>query len=138
MRVRKGWRICLRMWVSVLVCATWLRRTTASFLSTFIAYTSVPPFLRTSITLPKPPLPSTLSRSKSSMPTLGIPSGMVSLISSPPTGAAGVPLGVEPPLEPACLPLSDAAAASFFEFFLVLVQNAVPAQGCARWASGSI
>ena len=36
-RVRNGWRICLRMCVSVFVCVTWLRRITASFFSTFIA-----------------------------------------------------------------------------------------------------
>ena len=37
MRVRNGCLICFRMCVSVFVCATWLRRITASFLRTFIA-----------------------------------------------------------------------------------------------------
>ena len=90
MRVRNGWRICRKMCVSVFVCATWLRRITASFLSTFIAKMSVVPFLRTSITFPKPPLPSTLSRSKSSRHTDPPTSlGMLMFASSSAPGASG-------------------------------------------------
>jgi hypothetical protein len=55
---------------SALVCSTCRRRTTSLFFSTFIAYTLPVAMRRTRKTLPKEPLPSTRSSSKSSSPTL--------------------------------------------------------------------
>lgn len=56
---------------SVRVCSTWLRLTMLDLVSTFMAKMRPLSRLRTCITLPKEPLPTTLSSANSLSPTRG-------------------------------------------------------------------